>query len=38
MVRHGGDQWLDIVKWTLFAMIDAEELGVTQKNVDEMAK
>ena len=27
-----------IVKWTLFAMVDAEELGVTQKNVDEMAK
>jgi general L-amino acid transport system substrate-binding protein len=26
------------VKWTLFAMIDAEELGITQKNVDEMAK
>ena len=38
MVRHGDDQWFDIVKWTLFAMITAEELGVTQKNVDEMAK
>ncbi len=38
MVRHGDDQWLDIVKWTLYAMITAEELGVTQKNVDEMAK
>ena len=38
MVRHGDDQWFDIVKWTLFAMIDAEELGVTQKNADEMAK
>jgi general L-amino acid transport system substrate-binding protein len=38
MVRHGDDQWFDIVKWTLFAMLDAEELGVTQKNVDEMAK
>src|ERR1700760_4110587 len=37
-VRHGDDQWYDIVKWTLFAMVDAEELGVTQKNVDEMAK
>src|SRR5262249_512082 len=34
MVRHGDDQWFDIVKWTLFAMITAEELGVTQKNVD----
>jgi general L-amino acid transport system substrate-binding protein len=38
MVRHGDDQWFDIVKWTLFAMINAEEAGVTQKNVDEMAK
>jgi general L-amino acid transport system substrate-binding protein len=38
MVRHGDDQWFDIVKWTLFAMIAAEELGVTQKNVDEMAR
>src|SRR5207342_85851 len=37
-VRHGDDQWFDIVKWTLFAMVTAEELGVTQKNVDEMAK
>ena len=35
MVRHGDDQWFDIVKWTLFAMITAEELGVTSKNVDE---
>src|SRR6266480_5641002 len=38
MVRHGDDQWFDVVKWTLFAMVDAEELGVTQKNVDDMAK
>jgi general L-amino acid transport system substrate-binding protein len=38
MVRHGDDQWFDIVKWTLFAMITAEELGVTAKNVDEKAK
>ena len=38
MVRHGDDQWFDIVKWTLFAMVNAEELGVNQKNVDEMAK
>ncbi len=38
MVRHGDDQWFDIVKWTLFAMVDAEELGITQKNADEMAK
>jgi general L-amino acid transport system substrate-binding protein len=38
MVRHGDDQWFDIVKWTLYAMLTAEEMGVTQKNVDEMAK
>jgi general L-amino acid transport system substrate-binding protein len=34
-VRHGDDQWFDIVKWTHYAMLNAEELGVTQKNVDE---
>src|ERR1700704_33558 len=38
MVRHGDDQWFGIVKWTLFAMVTAEELGITQKNVDEKAK
>jgi general L-amino acid transport system substrate-binding protein len=38
VVRHGDDQWFDLVKWTLFAMINAEELGVTQKNVDDMAQ
>jgi general L-amino acid transport system substrate-binding protein len=38
MVRHGDDQWFDIVKWTLFAMINAEELGITSKNVDEKLK
>jgi general L-amino acid transport system substrate-binding protein len=38
MVRHGDDQWFDIVKWTLYAMVGAEELGMTQKNADEMVK
>ena len=38
MVRHGDDQWFDIVKWSLYAMVTAEELGITQKNVDEKAK
>lgn len=38
VVRHGDDQWLDIVKWTHFAMLNAEELGITQKNVDQMLK
>jgi general L-amino acid transport system substrate-binding protein len=37
-VRHGDDQWLDIVKWVHYAMINAEELGVTSKNLDEMSK
>lgn len=35
-VRQGDDQWFDIVKWTLFAMINAEELGITSDNADEM--
>jgi general L-amino acid transport system substrate-binding protein len=34
-VRHGDDQWFDIVKWVLFAMIIAEEQGLTQKNINE---
>jgi general L-amino acid transport system substrate-binding protein len=34
-VRQGGDQWLNIVRWTLFAMINAEELGVTKANVEQ---
>jgi general L-amino acid transport system substrate-binding protein len=37
-VRHGDDQWFDIVKWVLFAMLNAEELNITQKNVDDMTK
>ncbi len=36
VVRQGDDQWLDVVKWTLFAMINAEELGITSKNIDAM--
>ena len=32
MVRQGDDQWLNIVRWTLYAMINAEELGVTSAN------
>jgi general L-amino acid transport system substrate-binding protein len=35
-VRQGDDQWFDIVKWTLYAMILAEEHGITQANVEEM--
>ncbi len=37
-VRHGDDQWFDVVKWTLFALINAEDLGITKGNVDEMMK
>lgn len=35
-VRQGDDQWLNIVKWVHFAMLNAEELGVSSANVDEM--
>ncbi len=35
-VRQGDPQWANIVRWTLFAMINAEELGVTQENVETM--
>ena len=37
-VRHGDDQWYDIVNWTVMALIEAEELGITSKNVDDMLK
>lgn len=37
-VRHGDDLWFDLVKWSLFAMIDAEELGLSSKNIDQHAK
>jgi general L-amino acid transport system substrate-binding protein len=36
VVRHGDDQWFDIVKWAVFALIQAEESGVTSQNVDDM--
>ncbi len=37
LVRHGDDQWGDIVRWTLNALISAEELGITSANLEEMA-
>jgi general L-amino acid transport system substrate-binding protein len=37
-VRQGDDQWTDIVRWTIFALIAAEEYGVTSANIDELAK
>jgi len=38
VVRQKDDDWLLIVKWTLYAMINAEELGVNSKNIDEALK
>ena len=35
-VRQGDDEWFNIVKWTLMAMIQAEESGITQDNLEEM--
>ena len=37
-VRHGDNQWKDIVNYSVLAMINAEELGITSKNVDKMLK
>jgi general L-amino acid transport system substrate-binding protein len=36
VVRQGDDRWFDVTRWTLYGLLDAEELGVTQSNVDEM--
>ncbi|MCE8017385.1 amino acid ABC transporter substrate-binding protein [Halomonas sp. MCCC 1A17488] len=36
VVRQGDDKWFNIVKWSLFAMLNAEEMGITSDNVDEM--
>jgi general L-amino acid transport system substrate-binding protein len=38
VVRHGDNQFADIVRWTQYAMIEAEEYGINSKNVDEMLK
>jgi general L-amino acid transport system substrate-binding protein len=38
VVRQKDDDWLLLVKWTLFAMINAEELGIDSKNIDEALK
>jgi general L-amino acid transport system substrate-binding protein len=37
-VRQGDDDWFNIVKWSLFAMLNAEGLGITSSNVDDMKK
>ncbi|RMG33238.1 MAG: amino acid ABC transporter substrate-binding protein [Gammaproteobacteria bacterium] len=38
VVRNGDEDWLKVVRWSLFAMINAEEMGVTSKNVDQIKK
>jgi general L-amino acid transport system substrate-binding protein len=37
-VRHGDNQFADIVRWTQYAMVEAEEYGISSKTVDEMLK
>lgn len=37
LVRHGDNEWGDVVRWTLNALISAEELGITSANISEMA-
>jgi len=34
-VRHGDDKWFDIVKWSMYSMIEAEEMGLTSKTIDQ---
>jgi general L-amino acid transport system substrate-binding protein len=36
MVRRGDDEWFAIVKWTIYGLLEAEEYGVTQANVDQL--
>lgn len=38
VVRQGDDAWFNVVKWTYFALVNAEELGINSKNVEEMKK
>ena len=38
LVRHGDDQWADVVRWVLNAMIIADEIGIASSNVADMAK
>jgi general L-amino acid transport system substrate-binding protein len=37
-VRQGDDQWFDIVSWTHYALVQAEEFGITKANVDDIRK
>jgi general L-amino acid transport system substrate-binding protein len=36
VVRHGDNEWADAVRWTLYAMLEAEEYGITSQNVDDL--
>jgi general L-amino acid transport system substrate-binding protein len=36
-VRHGDDRWFDVVKWSMFAMLEAEEMGLSSKTIDKEA-
>jgi len=36
VVRQGDDVWMNVVRWTLFAMVNAEELGVSSRNLEQM--
>ncbi len=38
VVRQGDDGWFNIVRWSFFAMVNAEDMGVTSKNIDAMKK
>jgi general L-amino acid transport system substrate-binding protein len=38
VVRHGDDEWNDIIRWVVYALFEAEEKGITSKNVDDMLK
>jgi len=38
LVRHGDDQWADVVRWVLNVMIIAEELGINSKNAEQLSK
>jgi len=37
-VRHGDDRWFDVVKWSFYAMVEAEELGLSSKNIQDQDK
>ena len=37
LVRHGDNEWADVVRWTLNALVTAEELGVTSANIEELS-